>query len=215
MKSKIAYILSHSEVQQDRYFNVMETWGKDVDCLFYSDHSDKNYSNIIKVSDNRQYGSGEEKLVNAINTLPEEYLDYEWFMFADNDTFINTKNLNSLIESDLDINKLHGLTCNCWPKDLSLNYCGGGAGFLMSNQTYKKYFRGQIQTYNSLYGDVAVGLHARSKNIDSQFQNGFNSFPPQQYSMNDPYEISKQYSFHYITNFSMMKQLYENSKSYT
>jgi hypothetical protein len=30
----------------DRYFNVKKSWGKNVDCLFYSDHEDEEKNTI-------------------------------------------------------------------------------------------------------------------------------------------------------------------------
>ena len=37
---KILYVILHGSMNSSRYFNVKETWGKNVDCLFYSDHED-------------------------------------------------------------------------------------------------------------------------------------------------------------------------------
>ena len=53
----------HTQNQNERYDNVMNTWGGDVDCIFYSDHEDFD-KNIIKSSNDSSYKSNEEKFCN-------------------------------------------------------------------------------------------------------------------------------------------------------
>ena len=53
---------------------------------------------IIKVSDDFTYSSNEPKHVNVIKYLIENDYQYEWFFFCDDDTFVNTKNLESNFE---------------------------------------------------------------------------------------------------------------------
>ena len=77
---KILYVVLHGSVKSERYYNVKETWGKDIDILFYSDYEDVD-KKIIKVSDRTDYGSNEEKHVNVIHYLSENNNDYEWFFF--------------------------------------------------------------------------------------------------------------------------------------
>lgn len=214
MHNKILFIISHSQLHEQRYNNVIQTWGGDVDCVFYSDHEDLD-KNIFKMSNNQSYGSGEEKLTNMMNFLPDKYLGYEWYMHCDNDTFVNTKRIYQLIEL-IDPNKLHGLVATIeWPKGVRLDYCGGGAGYLMSNHIYHSVYRGKSKICNSNYGDVAIGVTARENNLQIQHHDGFNSFPPAKYGLVDPRVISSHYTFHYINDFSLMKTLYENSKSYS
>ena len=60
---KILYVIMHTQNQNERYDNVMNTWGGDVDCIFYSDHEDFD-KNIIKSSNDSSYKSNEEKFCN-------------------------------------------------------------------------------------------------------------------------------------------------------
>jgi hypothetical protein len=53
---KILYVIMHTQNQNERYDNVMNTWGRDVDCIFYSDHEDLN-KNIIISSNDTSYKS--------------------------------------------------------------------------------------------------------------------------------------------------------------
>ena len=138
---KILYVILHGSTNPDRYFNVKETWGKDVDCIFYSDHEDKE-KNIIKVSDRTDYHSNEDKHVNVIKYLGENINNYEWFFFCDDDTFVNTKKLEELSDN-FDKNKVHGQMLKTdnsngipLPSPI-LEYCSGGAGYLIHNKILK------------------------------------------------------------------------------
>lgn len=214
MSKSILYVISHSQIHDDRYWNVMKTWGKDIECVFYSDHEDLS-KNIIKTSDSTAYGSGEEKLTTMMNVLPDQYLNYDWYIHCDNDTFVNTAKMNQLAQS-ADPSKIHGLVATIeFPKGMVLHYCGGGASYLMSNQIYHSIYRGKSKIYHSGYGDVAIGVLGRENNVPLQHHDGFHSFPPQHYHYTDRVFIANQYTFHYIKDFKLMNQLYENSKSYT
>jgi len=202
----ILFVLSHSCKQEERYNNIINSWGNNINYFFYSDHEDIS-KNIYKMSDNSDYGSGEEKQVNAIRYMPEKFKNFKWYMFCDNDTFVNKNNLLNLLNTNIDINKLHGLRANSWPNDLNMYYCGGGAGWLMSNYLLNNVFH-DIITYNTGYGDVAVGLFAREKNIQIQHHYGFNSYMPSQYGFDDD-TIRKQITFHYVKTLEEMKYLNE------
>ena len=95
---KILYVILHTCTRPDRYDGVVNSWGKDVDFLFYSD-CDNEDKKIVKVSDNSSYSSNEPKHINVIKYLVENNYQYEWFFFCDDDTFVNTKNL----ENNLDL----------------------------------------------------------------------------------------------------------------
>ena len=53
----ILYVILHGLTHKNRYKNVKDTWGKDVDCIFYSDYKDEN---VIKVSNHTDYKSNEK-----------------------------------------------------------------------------------------------------------------------------------------------------------
>ena len=88
-----------------RYINVTETWGKNVDFFFYSDHEDFD-KKIIKVSDRTDYQSNEEKHINIIQYVADNIKGYDWYFFCDDDTFVNTKKLESFV-IDLDKSCVH------------------------------------------------------------------------------------------------------------
>lgn len=206
---KILYLILHTKKYETNYYNVINTWAKDVDFLFYSDHEDKE-KNIIKVSSRDDYHSNEEKFVNVIKQLPIEYLKYDWFFFCDNDTYVNTKLLNNSVVN-FNIDFIYGQEIHTWTPDLSLGYFSGGAGYLVSNKILR-HMIDNLKNYNTGFSDVTFGLYIREHNIQKLPSDLFKSQPPEYYYIN--LEDTKNYiSFHYIKTFEMMNKLYQISNN--
>lgn len=203
MNKNILYVILHGSMNPDRYFNVKETWGENVDCLFYSDHEDKD-KNIIKVSNRSDYDSNEEKHINALKFVSNDIKDYEWFFFCDDDTFVNTKKLEDMLPT-FNSNYVYGSVINCWPSDKSLTYCSGGAGYLINHKLLSKINLG-LKNYETGYADVSLGLSLREMNINNINLSLFNSQPPSYYGY-DLDEIKNNISFHYIKTLNEMKKL--------
>jgi hypothetical protein len=201
---KILYCVIHSQMQEERYENIIKTWGKGCDLIFYSDHAIPE-KKIIKVSDNTTYSSGEEKQINIINTFPPELLSYDWYFFCDNDTFVNTKKLNTFVNG-CNPSKIYGKIGNTWPDDWSLHYFSGGAGFLMSNEVLKR-MRGNLRHNNTVYGDVSIGINIRDMGIDKVHSDLFKSHPPAESGVARE-NIINYVTFHYIKTFDQMNDLY-------
>lgn len=210
--TKILFCVLHTHHYRDRYNSIMSTWGKKKDIIFYADYDDPKINNIIKVTNNDSYHSNEEKNINVFKILNQQFNNYDWYFFCDDDTFVNTKNLNDLINSEINTDHIHGLVANSW-KDKSLWYCGGGAGYLVSNNILTNYLCDAVN-FNTGYSDVSVGLNCRKFNIGLSHHEGFNSFPP-----NDERNISKvktvdhAITFHYIKTLQQMQTLYNDLKS--
>ena len=62
---KILYVILHGSINKERFYNIKETWGSNVDTLFYSDYEELD-KNIIKVSNRNDYHSNEEKHINVL-----------------------------------------------------------------------------------------------------------------------------------------------------
>ena len=202
-----------------RIQSIKDTWAKHIDHLFYSDHHDLN-NNIIKVSNNDDYSSNEEKVINIINTLKNiktnnniSVLDsYKWIYFVDDDTFVNYKLVYKMIV-DFDEHNAYGYILNRNTdkgnpifdhKDIpfDFSYIAGGTGFFISTQTLKRV--GDFKNYRFGYTDVSMGFNFKDKNINLvNIDNCCRDCVVKNYK-----DISNIYSFHYILNEQDMTFLY-------
>lgn len=191
---KILFVILHGLKNKSRYFTIKNTWGKDVDLLFYSDYEDLE-KNIIKVSNRTDYHSNEEKHINILKFLENNHKNYDWFFFCDDDTFVNTKKLIDNLEN-FDSRCVNGSVINCWPKDFTLNYCSGGAGYLI-HRSLLDIISKNIRVLNSGYSDVTLGLFLRDNNIKSINYDWFNTQAPNFYGYD--FSVAHNYiTFHYI-----------------
>jgi hypothetical protein len=116
---------------------------------------------------------------------------------------------------------VHGSVLNgTWPGDITLNYCSGGAGYLIHSKLINKIAQ-NIEIRNTGYSDVTLGLFLRDNNIKSINYELFNSQPPDFHNV--PIINVKNYiSFHYIktmdymidfiNNKEIMKSILKNNK---
>lgn len=204
MSNNLLYCVLHTQLQKSRIKNIKETWGKDKNLIFYSDYNDLN-NNIFKVSNRTDYASGQEKQINVFTLLNYILDSYEWYIFCDNDTFINTNLLEKKIY-DLNTEKVHGRVINSWPVDKNLYYVSGGAGFIMHNSLVKKIFPKLKQNYDIEYSDVSLGINLKEMKIDLEDNDSFHPREPEFYNIKDN-NIKNYISFHYVTEFSMMNHL--------
>jgi hypothetical protein len=200
---KILYTILHTCTRPERYDGIVNSWGKDVDFLFYSD-CDNEDKKIVKVSDNSSYSSNEPKHINVIKYLVENNYQYEWFFFCDDDTFVNTKNLENNLDL-FDKDKINGSVLkHTWPQDRSLVYCSGGAGYLI-HKTLLPIISKTIKL-GSGYSDVSLGICAKELNIELINHDGFKSQPPDFYKVEKTL-IKDIYTFHYIKP-DLMNEMY-------
>ena len=202
----ILYCVIHTKNHEHRMNNILETWGKNVDVLFYSDHEDiKN--NVVKVCDRSDYASGQIKAIKILHLLSKKMHQYDWYFFCDNDTFVNTYKLHEYLQTAC-INSIHGQIINCWPNDKNLSYPSGGAGYLVSNRIIQKLSDADFN--NTIYGDVSIGLNIRNKKIEMINSPLFHSQRKEYYDISEDL-VKDNITFHYIDSLEDMKNLYELS----
>lgn len=180
----------------------MQTWGHDQNVLFYGDYDD---ANVIKVSDKTDYSSGEDKQINIINEFPLDRLVYDWYIFCDDDSFINTSMLPSFL-SKLDPWVVHGMTGNGYDPDKTLFYCYGGAGIFMSRNMLHS-MRGTLTHNDVIWGDVSLGMNMRRLGISTcNHEDICHTQPPSTYKLKRD-QVKDHVSFHYIKELDHHQQL--------
>jgi hypothetical protein len=206
---KILVSILHGSMFPSRYDNVIKTWGKDIDHIFYSDHEDLE-KNIIRVSEKTHYHSNEEKHINALKYVNDNKPDYDWFFFCDDDTFVNVNNLIEYTKTANDA-MVHGSVLKkTWPSDLNLVYCSGGAGYLISKKILSEVCK-KIDVTNIGYSDVTLGYKLRDLGILSVDDFRFKSQNPSFYNLKIN-ECCDYITFHYIKHFDEMDKLYNSCK---
>lgn len=198
----ILYVILHTCTRPERYDGVVNTWGQNVDFLFYSDCENEE-KKIVKMSDDTSYKSNESKHINVLKYLIEKDYQYEWFFFCDDDTFVNTKNLENNLDS-FDPTKITGnLLVGTWNKDLTLSYCSGGAGYLIHKNLLTEIFK-VIRITDSNYSDVSLGICAKELNIEFSNHKGFKSQSPEFYEETFS-DIKDNFTYHYIAPLGMVE----------
>jgi len=130
-------------------------------------------------------------------------LDSEWFLFCDDDTFVNTELLEDFVK-ECDPDTVYGEIINYWPNDNTLHYPTGGGGALISRRVLN-ILSTTISHRGSGYSDVALGLAIRDGQIKMQHDDRFHGQPPAFYHILD---TKQHFTFHYIKDLDTMLRLY-------
>ena len=189
----ILYVVLHGKSSDYRYEGIIKTWAKNKNIIFYSDYEDID-KKIHKVSNITDYSSNEEKHLNAFLLVNKLYMKYDWFFFCDDDTFVNTKYLEN---TKFDENFIHGsVITGCWPYDKNLEYCSGGAGYLISKNILIKIYENLFNS-NTGFSDVSLGYIAKKCKIPFLNDDRFRSQNPSFFNTKDD-EIKNFFTFHYV-----------------
>lgn len=157
---KICYIILTCEnYLSSRAKFLLETSLKNVnstDIYFLSCKSIK--PNIYGWNTDDNYESCPLKYVRFFQNMT---IDYDWYFFMDDDTFVFPDRLNSFVEQFIKSDSLYiGNRCKSYSFPL---YMSGGAGFLLTRSLYLKlldYIRQKSdnELVTSIYGDYSLGL---------------------------------------------------------
>jgi len=207
MKYSIHILTTHKHINRQKC--ILDTWLKDkINYFFYTDKS-TNVGNQVQICDNDTYFSNGIKnigeLIRVYNL--KHYENVDWMFFCDDDTCVNLRKLENLLPT-LDKTKMYGhMLSGTWPEDTSLSYLSGGAGYLLSSDTLKKFKAPSLDYLKmSFYSDVCVGFWARDNNIESINIKGFYPHPPKDCKLTDN-EIKNCYTFHYIKECNEVKDI--------
>ena len=145
----------------DRIDTIRETWGKNFNELhFYSDHEDSNKQIFQVINERTDYYSCALKTKERIQQIIQNVI-YDWYIFVDDDTFVNLNVLEKFL-SDLSENNAYGrLIGNENP------YFAGGSGFVIpKKQMLKiKFIKDEWLQLSAGFGDLLWSYAYKEFNI--------------------------------------------------
>jgi hypothetical protein len=216
--NNVHYFLLTTEKNIKRRNIILNTWLKNKNYIFFSDTQNLK-EKILKTSERDDYYSNEEKFINGLNYIlknKNKFEDFEWFMFCDDDSYVNEKNLLLNIHN-FDKTKFIGFVLNKQndPQnkifiDNNFEYLSGGAGILINKKLLFKIE--QFINYNTNWSDVSFGFFLKNNKFELENCSLFNAnnFDKLGHSIE---EIKKQITYHYIKEKDEIEFLYELEKN--
>jgi chondroitin sulfate synthase len=171
-------IVTEQKYSETRAKSVFETWGRYIPgkILFFS-RSGSSSSHAIPLVNLPGVDDAyppQKKSFMMLKFIAENYLDkFEWFMRTDDDVYIKSYELESLLRS-LDSSKVYfiGQAGLGTPEEIGLlsldsdeNFCMGGPGMIMSRATLKlivPHIKGCLKNLLTIHGDVEIGRCVRN-----------------------------------------------------
>jgi hypothetical protein len=198
MKILISIFSSEKHINSRISF-IKNSWLKDVDnYIIISDYDDiKNRT--YQLSRDNSYVSNVEKNFKSFHFLYENFLEFDWFINLDDDTFLNYPNLVDLVKTlpKDEIFLLGKINEGSLPSDRSLNYCSGGAGYLFNRITLNLLRRIDDSYNRTIFADANIGFFCRENQIKLINNDLFHPTTPSFYHY-DNNKIKNSISFHYI-----------------
>ena len=186
----LCWVLTTGGAHEKKAKHVKATWGKRCDkLLFVSSEANATLPAIkfegFKESRDTLWG----KTVRAFKYVYEHYKDEaDWFMKADDDSYVVVDNLKSMLESYKPSQPIY-FGCKLWPY-VKQGYMSGGAGYVLSREALKLFVeKGLTETNQTLcksqndigYEDVEMGkcmAHLKVTAGDSRDSKGRERFLP-------------------------------------
>jgi len=180
---------------------LKQTWLRYQNYIFLSDEEKEDSINITEVEG---HASGEIKQLDSFKFIKNKNLDYNWYFFCDDDTFVNVKNVKELIfklSPFLSYGNVLSFERDpnnpCWNKHgRDLKYFSGGSGFLISNLTLN-ILAGKEMNTQSGYGDLSLGLYMKKFMLGLEDVESFHKDRPEIFNHSLD-QMKNSYTYHYI-----------------
>lgn len=132
----LCYVLTGPTTHKSA-LNVRDTWGRRCDAMvFFSTKEDAELQpEILKVQEG--YGFLWAKAKAALEHLHRRYPDYDWYMKADDDTFVIVENLRLFLK-DLQPQEpaYYGVK---FRQHVKQGYMSGGGGYVLSREAVRRF----------------------------------------------------------------------------
>tara|TARA_B100000676_G_scaffold63045_1_gene62434 strand:- start:20031 stop:20759 length:729 start_codon:yes stop_codon:yes gene_type:complete len=225
----VGLITSCSKNYAERSKNILNTWGKDIEHIyFFTDCENKDYR-YLNLTKNNFLSSNKEKMIKGILNLYEMNLDCKYYLLGDDDNYFFIKNILNFCKKNITENELtfYGRDIFNWKIGYydnaramnhgahsagdTLDYCGGG-GILFNCKSFKKMGEYIKNNYNKImekfprYADVCMGYICKYSSIKFIPEDRFHTHCYVSFYEEDYKEekiksyLEDQFSFHRITH---------------
>ncbi|KAL7071300.1 hypothetical protein ACQ4LE_009351 [Meloidogyne hapla] len=183
------WILTAPKYHRERADHIEATWAPHCDKhLFMSSKIDNKLPTInLSVPEGREFLWAKTKASFKYIYDNVDISKYEWFLKADDDTFVIVENLRKLLEKySTDSLIYFGAIFHFMDASLNQTYPSGGAGYVLSRSALRKFveigLRGdKLCDSKEIYEDLEIGSCMRKLNIsviDSRDSKGRHRFIP-------------------------------------
>jgi len=137
----LCWIMTYTGNHKSKATHVKATWGKRCNKLIFMSDSDDVELGAINIMKNSTEGRKHltAKTMNAFDYIYEHYRDdYDWFMKADDDTYVIVENLRYLLSAYNTKQPIyfgHHFGAHVKPK----GYTSGGAGYVVSREALDRF----------------------------------------------------------------------------
>jgi hypothetical protein len=147
----------------NRIDTIRETWGKSFNELFfYSDHEDLNKQVFQVTNERADYYSCALKTKERIQQIIKNVV-YDWYVFVDDDTFVNLKTLEKFL-SNLSKDNAYGRLIG---QESENPYFAGGSGFIIPKEQILKikFIKDEWLQLSAGFGDLLWAYAYKEFNI--------------------------------------------------
>ncbi|XP_034560315.1 glycoprotein-N-acetylgalactosamine 3-beta-galactosyltransferase 1 [Notolabrus celidotus] len=181
----LCWIMTGPMYLESRTRHIRETWAKRCDKTLYMSSAKTDFPTVgLNVSEGRE--NLYWKTIEAFRYIHRHHMDdADWFLKADDDTFVVVENLRYLL-SRFDTEKPWYLGRRFSPF-INQGYMSGGAGYVLSKEALRRFIKGfdtgQCTHFSSIE-DMALGKCMEMMKVepaDTRDINGgqtFHAFPP-------------------------------------
>ena len=169
-------IITTSKYHNTRAKAVYETWGKRCGVLLFFDATSSKQLPMVVLPGSEEGTIINEKVFGMFSHMWKHHSDKKWFIKADDDTYLHFENIIDML-SEYDYNDKHYIgRAGEWGRGSNyVKYCGGGAGYIISQGALKEWSSHIPNCERLVPGeDVSVGKCLRDKiALSPTFKTGF------------------------------------------
>lgn len=176
---KILILVMSSGSLKNRRQGILDSWGTlvknydNIDLIFYSDDEEPSTNTyLLDCPFTFTYYDNEIKTLTSFKLVKEIFYNkYDWYLWVDDDTFVNVSLLNEKIDEFPEECLIGRDITGCWG---DLKYLSGGAGFMCSDKFVHNLF--DLKNFKTGYNDVSIGKNFKEKQLKMK---SYKYFDPQ------------------------------------